>query len=65
MAKGPSTKTIIEPSQEIKVWRECDVVVVGGGPEVMPQRSPPRVTVPIQYWWRGTGILAVWQPAVL
>jgi hypothetical protein len=32
MAKGPSIKTIMEPAQEIKVWRECDVVVVGGGP---------------------------------
>ncbi len=25
-------KTIIEPSREIKIIRECDVVVVGGGP---------------------------------
>ncbi len=32
MEKGPSTKTIMEPAQEIKVFRECDVVVVGGGP---------------------------------
>jgi hypothetical protein len=32
MVKGPSTKTIMEPAQEIKVFREADVVVVGGGP---------------------------------
>jgi ribulose 1,5-bisphosphate synthetase/thiazole synthase len=30
--KGPSMKTIMEPAQEINVWRECDVIVVGGGP---------------------------------
>lgn len=32
MGKIPMTKTIIEPSKEIKVCREVDVVVVGGGP---------------------------------
>jgi hypothetical protein len=32
MAKGPSMKTIREPAQDIKVIREADVVVVGGGP---------------------------------
>jgi hypothetical protein len=32
MAKGPSTKTIREPAQDIRVVREADVVVVGGGP---------------------------------
>jgi hypothetical protein len=32
MAKRITPKTIMEPAQEIKVWRECDVVVVGGGP---------------------------------
>ena len=32
MKKGPSVKTIVEPSREIKVCREVDVVVVGGGP---------------------------------
>jgi hypothetical protein len=32
MEKGPSKKTIIEPAREIKVYREADVVVVGGGP---------------------------------
>ena len=32
MIKGPSTKTITEPSREIKVCREADVVVVCGGP---------------------------------
>lgn len=32
MVKGPSTKTIMEPAREIKVCREADVVVVGGGP---------------------------------
>jgi hypothetical protein len=32
MAEGPSTRTIVEPSREIKVFREVDVVVVGGGP---------------------------------
>ncbi len=32
MAKGPSIKTIMEPAQQIKVFREADVVVVGGGP---------------------------------
>jgi hypothetical protein len=32
MAKRITVKTIMEPAQEIKVWRECDVVVVGGGP---------------------------------
>jgi hypothetical protein len=32
MAKVATTKTITEPAREIKVWRECDVVVVGGGP---------------------------------
>jgi len=30
--KRPSTKTIMEPAREIKVFREADVVVVGGGP---------------------------------
>jgi hypothetical protein len=28
----PAPRTITEPSRKIKVWRECDVVVVGGGP---------------------------------
>lgn len=32
MEKGPSVKTILEPASEIKVIREADVVVVGGGP---------------------------------
>ncbi len=32
MEKGPSMKTILEPASEIKVIREADVVVVGGGP---------------------------------
>jgi hypothetical protein len=32
MEKSLSTKTIFEPSREIKVCREVDVVVVGGGP---------------------------------
>ena len=32
MAKRATTKTIMEPAQEIKVIREADVVVVGGGP---------------------------------
>ncbi|MGD0794684.1 MAG: FAD-dependent oxidoreductase [Dehalococcoidales bacterium] len=32
MAKRLSTKTILEPAQKIRVWREADVVVVGGGP---------------------------------
>lgn len=32
MAKGSSTKTIKEPAREIKVCREADVIVVGGGP---------------------------------
>jgi hypothetical protein len=32
MVKGPSIKTIMEPASEIKVLREADVVVVGGGP---------------------------------
>ncbi|MBI4296258.1 MAG: FAD-dependent oxidoreductase, partial [Chloroflexi bacterium] len=30
--KSPSTRTILEPAREIKVFREADVVVVGGGP---------------------------------
>src|SRR5512146_2387818 len=29
---NPAFKTIPEPNKEIKVCRECDVVVVGGGP---------------------------------
>ncbi|HJX13947.1 MAG TPA: FAD-dependent oxidoreductase [Dehalococcoidales bacterium] len=32
MAKRPSVRTITEPAREIKVCREADVVVVGGGP---------------------------------
>ncbi len=32
MAKQSSVKTITEPARKIKVWREADVVVVGGGP---------------------------------
>ncbi len=32
MEKGPSMKTIVEPAGEVKVFREADVVVVGGGP---------------------------------
>ncbi len=32
MVDNLSTKTIIEPAREIKVCREADVVVVGGGP---------------------------------
>jgi hypothetical protein len=31
MVKCPSSKTIMEPAQEIKVFTEADVVV-GGGP---------------------------------
>jgi hypothetical protein len=29
---GPAFKTIPEPNKEVRVARECDVVVVGGGP---------------------------------
>jgi hypothetical protein len=32
MPKQSVVKTITEPARQIKVWRECDVVVVGGGP---------------------------------
>ena len=32
MGKGTSMKTIIEPASKIRVLREADVVVVGGGP---------------------------------
>jgi hypothetical protein len=32
VGKDPSMKTIMEPASEIKVLREADVVVVGGGP---------------------------------
>ncbi len=32
MPKKHNTKIIIEPSRKIKVWKEADVVVVGGGP---------------------------------
>src|SRR5208282_4509632 len=32
MRETLSTKTFIEPAREIRVWREADVVVVGGGP---------------------------------
>jgi hypothetical protein len=32
MPARPSTKTITEPARKIKVFREVDVVVVGGGP---------------------------------
>ncbi len=32
MASNLSTKTIMEPAREIRVCREADVVVVGGGP---------------------------------
>jgi hypothetical protein len=32
MATSATLKTIMEPAREIKVVRECDVVVVGGGP---------------------------------
>lgn len=32
MDKGPSMKTILESASEIRVIREADVVVVGGGP---------------------------------
>jgi len=32
MPKQPAAKTITEPARKTKVWREVDVVVVGGGP---------------------------------
>ncbi len=32
MKRDPSVRTILEPAREIKVCREADVVVVGGGP---------------------------------
>ncbi len=32
MEKGSSSKTIMEPAREVKVCRQADVVVVGGGP---------------------------------
>jgi hypothetical protein len=32
MAKNASSKTILDPAQEIKIVRDADVVVVGGGP---------------------------------
>lgn len=32
MEKGPTTKMIKEPAREVRVFREADVVVVGGGP---------------------------------
>jgi hypothetical protein len=32
MSKSPLVKTITEPAREIKICREADVVVVGGGP---------------------------------
>jgi len=32
MEKGQSFKTVTEPAKEIKIFREADVIVVGGGP---------------------------------
>lgn len=32
MPAKPSIRTITEPARKIKVFREADVVVVGGGP---------------------------------
>ncbi|MHB8105553.1 MAG: FAD-dependent oxidoreductase, partial [Dehalococcoidales bacterium] len=32
MPDKPLVKTVREPARDIKVWREADVVVVGGGP---------------------------------
>jgi hypothetical protein len=32
MLEKPSVRTVTEPARKIKVWREADVVVVGGGP---------------------------------
>ncbi len=32
MSGKPSVRTITEPARKIRVWREADVVVVGGGP---------------------------------
>ena len=32
MKEQPSPKIFTEPSRETRIWREADVVVVGGGP---------------------------------
>jgi len=63
-------KTIIEPSREIPVVRECDVLVVGGGPaglaaSVAAARLGARVVLVERYGYLGglaTGGLVIWLP---
>lgn len=61
---GPKEqKTVTEPSREIPVLREADVVVVGGGPGGCPPLSPPPETARRPSWWSATATWGAWPPA--
>lgn len=53
-----STKTILEPPREVRVWREVDVAVIGGGPggigaAVSAARSGARTVLIERYGYLG------------
>ena len=49
-------KTIREPARDIKVCREADVVVVGGGREALVQPWQLHEQERILSFWKGMGI---------
>ena len=57
MRRNPQNDTIAEPASQINICKEADVVVVGGGPAVLPQLSQLPAMAPVRFSWKGTDIL--------
>jgi hypothetical protein len=55
--------TIQEPARSIPVLRDCDVLVVGGGPSGTAAAVPRRAPAPTSYCWSATTTWAASPPA--